>query len=76
MLLGRQQRLGLGNQFGFLSAGSSAQGVDNGQIQPACAEGGRGHIDDVVGARIKLAGGGTQGDGLADADLAGDHAQQ
>ena len=46
------------------------------QIQPACAEGGRGHVDDVMRGRIELAGGGAQGDGFADAHLAGDDAQQ
>ena len=50
--------------------------MDDRQIQPACAEGGRGHVDDVVRSGIELGGGGAQGDGLADADLAGDDAQQ
>jgi hypothetical protein len=35
-----------------------------------------GHVDDVVSARTELTGSGAQSDGLADANLAGDDAQQ
>jgi hypothetical protein len=50
--------------------------MDDRQIQPACAEGRRGYVDDVVGAGIELGRGGAQGDRFADANLAGDDAQQ
>src|SRR5713101_2478903 len=50
--------------------------MDDGQVEPTRAEGGRGDVDDVVCARIELAGGGAQSDGLADAHFASDDAQE
>ncbi len=76
-LLGGEQVGGLGHDLGLEEAGLCAEGGDEGDVDLAGAEGGRvGEVDDLVGGRVELADGGAEGDGLADADLAGDDAEQ
>jgi hypothetical protein len=71
-----QEALGLGDQLGFLSAWPGTQGVDDGQVQAAGSHGRVGQVHDVVRRLVQLADGSAYGDGLADAHLARDHAQQ
>src|ERR1051326_447620 len=76
VLLGGQQGLRLRDQVRLLGAWLGTPCVDDGQVQTTCAKGWRGDVDDVVRGRVQLAGGGADGDGLADAHFAGDDAEQ
>src|SRR5215218_41205 len=73
-LLGGQQLGGLGDQAGLVEAGRSAERSDDLGVQAALADAGVGQVDDGVADRVQACDGGAGGDGLAGADLAGDHA--
>src|ERR1051326_4884688 len=76
MLFSGEQRLSLCDQVRLLRARLGAQGVDDGQVQTMRSEGWGGEVDDMVGGRVQLIGGSAHGDGLADADLASDDAEE
>jgi hypothetical protein len=76
VLFGRQQVLGLGNQLGLEATRHRAQGTHESDVQAARPDGRVRQVDDVVRRLIQLADGGAQRNGLADADLTGDDAQQ
>ena len=56
--------------------GTAPRALHDGHVQAAGADGRVGQVHDVVRGLVELADGGAHGDGLADADLAGDDAQQ
>ena len=71
-----EQALGLGNQLGLEAARHGAQSLHDVHVQATGAHGRVGQVHDVVRGLIQLADGRAHGDGLADAHLAGDDAQQ
>ena len=66
---------GLGGEGGVLWAGHAAEGGDDGVVDAADADGGVAEVDDGVAGGVQGGQGGADGDGLAGADLAGDHAE-
>lgn len=75
-LLRREEGLGLGHHLGLEEARGGAQRGDDRDVEAAGAEGGVGDVDDLVRGRVEGAHRGPQGDGLADADLADEDAEQ
>jgi hypothetical protein len=71
-----EQGLGLGHDLGLEEAGLCAEGADDGDIQTPCTDQGVWEVDDVERGWVERVGGGADGDGLADADLAGDDADE
>ena len=65
---------GLRGQGGVMGQGLPAEGGDDAVVDAADADGGVGQVDDGVAAAVQAGEGGAHGDGLAGADLAGDHA--
>ena len=65
---------GLRGQGGVVGQRLPAEGGDDAVVDAAHPDGGVGQIDDGVAAAIEPGEGGAHGDGLAGADLAGDHA--
>jgi hypothetical protein len=76
LFFGGQQGVGLGDQFGLEAARHGAQRAHDGDVQATGTDGWVGQVDDVVRGRIQLADGRAHCDGLADAHLAGEHAEQ
>jgi hypothetical protein len=75
VFLGGEQFHGLRDQGGLVEAGHAAEGGDDAAVEAAAADGGVAEVDDGVPAGVEVGEGGADGDGLAGADLAGDHAQ-
>jgi hypothetical protein len=71
---GGQQLGGLGDQGRFVEAGVAAQVADDLGVEATLADAGVGEVDDGVTHGVQCCHGGAGGDGLAGADLAGDHA--
>jgi hypothetical protein len=67
--LGGEQVGRLGHQLGLEVAGPVAERADDGDIQPAGAEGGVGDVDDLVPGRVQGGDGGAQRHGLPGADV-------
>ena len=68
-----EQTLRLSNQLGLEAARHRAQCLDDRHVQAASADGWVGQVHDVMCGLIQLANDSAHRDGLADADLAGDH---
>jgi hypothetical protein len=66
---------GLRDQRGFVEAGGTVEGGDDTGVEAASTDGGVTEVDDRVPARIEAGKGGADGDGLASAYFAGDHAE-
>ena len=75
VFLGGEQVDGLRDQRGLVEAGDAAEGGDDAGVEAAAADGGVAEVDDGVPAGVEAGEGGADGDGLAGADLAGDHAE-
>ena len=72
-VFGGQRVAGLRDQGGVVEAGFAAQGGDQVMVDAAGADGGVRDVDQVVAGGFGAAERGAGGDGLADADLTGDH---
>ena len=72
-VFGGQRVAGLRDQGGVVEAGPPAQRGHDVVVDAAGADGGVGDVDQVVAGGFGAVDGGAGGDGLADADLAGDH---
>ena len=70
---GGQRVAGLRDQGGVVEAGPPAERGHDVVVDAAGADGGVGEVDQVVAGGFGAVDGGAGGDGLADADLAGDH---
>ena len=66
---------GLGDRGWPCGCGEPAEGGDDGVVDAAGADGGVAEVDDGVPGGVEAGEGGADGDGLAGADLAGDHAE-
>ena len=75
VFLGGEQVAGLRDQRGLVEARGAAEGGDDAAVEAAAADGGVAEVDDGVPAGVQAGEGGADGDGLAGADLAGDHAE-
>ena len=67
--------VGLGGEGGGAVGGPAAEGGDDVVVDAADAGGGVADVDDGVPGGVEAGEGGADGDGLADPDLAGDHAE-
>src|SRR6266545_2364306 len=74
-VLGGEGVGGLGGGGGGVGGGGAAEGGDDGVVDAAGAHGGVGQVDQGVAGWVEAGEGGADGDGLADADLAGEHAE-
>src|SRR5919198_98819 len=74
-VLGGERVGGLGGEGGGAVAGPPAQGTDDGVVDAADADGGVADVGHGVSGWVQGCQGGAGGDGLADADLAGEHAE-
>lgn len=74
VVLGGEQFGGLADQGGPVEPGFGAEAGDEVVVDPAGADHGVGQVDDGVAGRIQRGDGCSGGDGLAGADLAGEHA--
>nr|WP_228759931.1 hypothetical protein [Pseudactinotalea sp. HY158] len=75
VFLGGQQVGGLGDEAGLVEARDGAEGGDDLAVDASAADGGVAYVDGGVPGGVQCGEGGADGDGLAGADLAGDHAQ-
>ena len=72
--LGGEHGGGLGGEPGVAAVGLAAEGGDDHLVQAADADHGVGQVDDGVPGGVQPGQDGADGDGLAGADFAGDHA--
>ena len=61
---------------GGVEAGDAAEAGDQRGVEAAGADGGVGQVDDGVAGGVEFGEGGAERDGLAGADLTGDHAER
>jgi len=73
--LGGEQVLGLGHELGAQVARLGPERAHDRDVEAAGAEGRVGDVDDLVAGGVERGDGGAQGDRLAGADVAGDHAE-
>ncbi len=66
---------GLGDERGFVEPGDTSEGGDDGGVEAAGADGGVAHVDDGVATGVQRGERGPRRDGLAGADLTGEHAE-
>lgn len=74
-VLGGQQVGGLRDQGGLVRARDAAERGDDRVVDAGDADGGVGQVDDLVAGVVQLGQRGSDRDGLARADLSGDHSQ-
>jgi hypothetical protein len=76
VVLGGEQLDGLRDQRGLVEAGHAAERGHDAGVEAASADGGVPQVDDRVPAGVQARQRGADGDGLARADLPGDHTQR
>jgi hypothetical protein len=75
VLFGGERVGGLGDERRLVEAGDATQRGDDRGVEAAGADGGVAEVDDRVAGRVEIRGRGSGGDGLAGADLTGDHGE-